>query len=90
MFAKTHSLARSKIIVATLFLSPSFLYLCRFLRIFVREDFCPGRARSGLVTSSRSFTLAPFFALTLSVKEYLFVSACVYFFILSPIRSCKS
>ena len=71
--------------VMTLFLSPSFLYLCRFLWIFVRKNFCPGLARSGLVMSyartevwvnrvqSRSFTLA-------FSEEYLFVSVSVFFF----------
>ena len=37
IFAKTF--ARLKIIVTTLFLSPSFLYLCRFPGIFVRRIF---------------------------------------------------
>ena len=46
IFAKT--LARSKMMNATLFLSPSFLYLCRFL--FVSKGFRPGLARLGLVT----------------------------------------
>ena len=36
---------------ATLFLSPSFLYLRRFVRRILCRDFCSGLARSGLVTS---------------------------------------
>ena len=49
IFAKT--LARSKtIMIATLFPSPSFLYLCRFLGIFVREDFVHDLLGIGYVT----------------------------------------
>ena len=73
-------------VVAMLFLSPSFLYLC----CFVRKDFCGrifvqdslGRdwlrvmrahstpGKTGIIEISRSFTLA------LSEKGYLFVSVC--------------
>ena len=47
-----------------------FLCLCRFLGIFIRQDFCPGTRSVGT-----GYELCK-----LSEKEYLFVSVCVDFY----------